>query len=176
MRRRAERQTVAYFCRAGGFLYIGIRAAAPAETTTAQPAARRSIVDYEDLRPAGDDLVELLIDPTGAATLSDDLYHLVIKSTGDPVFERGVGVSPPIGNVAPWPGRRPDYAVSMGEGGWTAELAIPLSSLGPEAMRSGVWGVNVARLEPQRGEYSDWARAPRYCYDARSMGNLIWPE
>ncbi len=36
-------------------------------------------------------------------------------------------------------------------------------------------GEHIARLEPQRGEYSDWARAPRYCYDPRTLGNLVWP-
>jgi len=175
-RRRAERQTIASFCQAGGTLYIGVRAAAPPEAAAFSSATRRNIVEYEDLMPVGEDLVEILIDPSGAGTLSDDLYHIVIKSTGDPVFERGIGVSPPIGKVNAWEGRRPDYAVSVSEDGWTAEIAIPLSALGPQAARSRVWGVNLARLEPQRGEYSDWARAPRYCYDARSLGNLIWPE
>jgi hypothetical protein len=120
--------------------------------------------------------VEILLDPSGAGTLNDDLYHLVIKSTGDPEFERGIGVSPPIGRVEPWPGKRPDYAVSLRDDGWTAEIAIPISSLGPQAMRNRIWGVNLTRMEPQRGEYSDWARATRYCYDARSLGNLIWRE
>lgn len=174
-RRRAERQTVAYFCRAGDMLYIGIRAAAGGEAV-ATTATRRNIVEYEDLMPIDEDLVEIILDPSGTGTLSEDLYHIVIKSTGDPVFERGVGVSPPIGKVAAWDGRRPDYAVSVSEDGWTAEIAIPLSALGPQASRNRVWGMNLARLEPQRGEYSDWARVPRYCYDARSLGNLVWPD
>lgn len=176
VRPRAEQQTVAYFCRAGGMLYLGVRAATPGAGAIDGSAARRNVVDYEDLRPVGEDLVEILIDPSGSGTLSDDLYHVIIKSTGDPIFERGVGVSPPIGRVETWEGKRPDYAVSAGDGGWTAEIAIPLSALGPRAARSRVWGINLARLEPQRGEYSDWARAPRYCYDPRSLGNLIWPE
>ncbi|HKQ48403.1 MAG TPA: glycoside hydrolase domain-containing protein [Phycisphaerae bacterium] len=175
-RPRAERQTVAYFCYAGDYLYVGVRAAVPPGATASAGMMRRNIVEYEDLTPVGEDLVEILLDPTGAGTLSDDLYHIVIKSTGDLVVERGVGVTPPIGRTEPWAGKRPDYAVSISDDGWTAEIAIPISSLGPQAARSRVWGINLARMEPQRGEYSDWARAPRHCYDARSLGNLIWPE
>ena len=175
-RRRAEQQTVAYLCYAGDYLYVGVRAAAPPGATAQAGMRRRNAVEYEDLTPVGEDVVEILLEPTGVGTLSDDLYHIIIKSTGDPVFERGVGVTPPIGRMEPWPGKRPDYAVSVSDDGWTAEIAIPISALSPQAARSRAWGINLARMEPQRGEYSDWARAPRYCYDARSLGNLIWVE
>ena len=59
--------------------------------------------------------------------------------------------------------------------GWCAEIAIPLGTFGAEARKNPVWGINLARLEPVRGEYSDWSRAPRYCYDPRTLGNLVWP-
>ncbi|MFQ5411648.1 MAG: hypothetical protein ACE5EC_05100, partial [Phycisphaerae bacterium] len=59
--------------------------------------------------------------------------------------------------------------------GWSAELGIPISTFGPAAANR-VWGINLARLDPAHGEYSDWARAPRYCYDPRTLGNLVWPD
>ena len=70
----------------------------------------------------------------------------------------------------------PRYGVLRSETGWSAEIAIPFAALGAKPSPTGVWGINVARLEPVRGEYSDWARAPRYCYDPRTLGNLIWAE
>lgn len=171
---RAESQTVAYFCTADDMLFIGMHAATPSGSAPRRPR-ETNVVEYEDLRPTSGDLIEIMIDPTGAATRPDDVFHVVIQSTGDPVFEQGVSVSPPIGKVASWPGTRPSYAVTRHGDGWTAELAIPISALGKTTGTGRVWGVNVARLEPIRGEYSDWARAPRYCYDPRTLGNLVWP-
>ena len=173
-RRRAESQTIAYTCTDGQRLFIGIQAMSPAERVAAP--VESNVIDYEDLRPVGSDLVEILIDPTGAAKRIEDIYHVVVKSTGDPVFERGVSVTPPIGAVAPWPGPRPEYSVTWGPQGWTAEIALSLESFEPQGSRNAVWGFNLARLEPLRGEYSDWARAQRYCYDPASFGNLVWPE
>jgi hypothetical protein len=136
----------------------------------------RSEVEYDGLMPADEDLVEILIDPTNRATRSDELFHVVLKSSGVAVFERGVGVKPPIGEVRPWPGPAPSHGVIRTDFGWSAEIGIPIHSLGPGSAKATVWGLNIARLEPQRGEYSDWAGAPRYCYDPRTLGNLIWPD
>ena len=176
-RRKAESQTAGYLCQDQGILYIGIQAAAPPEareTTNATPL--RNFVEYKDLMPVGEDLVEILIDPTNSGTQSGDLYHIVLKSTGNTVFERGVRMVPPIGKVQSWPGLPPRCEVSRTDRGWSAEIAIPVSTFGPDAAANPVWGFNLARLEPIRGEYSDWARAPRYCYDPKTLGNLVWPE
>jgi hypothetical protein len=173
---RAVSQTVAYFLRRDDVLYVGIHAAL-AQGLAALPVepTAGNIVKYDDLMPVGEDLVEILLDPTNAGVQSDDLYHVVIKSTGVALFEKGVGIEPPIGASGPWPGALPQYAVARTEDGWSAEVAIPLATFGPTA-NARVWGLNVTRLEPQRGEYSDWAAAPRYCYDPRTLGNLVWPK
>jgi hypothetical protein len=243
-------QTVAYFCRDAATLYIAVHAATPAvadrtaaweqsggwdrspDRSGTPPQSITSDISYDGLFPVGDDLVEVLIDPTNRGTLSDDLYHIVIKSNGIAVFERGLGMSPAIGRVQPWPGPPPRHAVVRTDFGWSAEIAIPLAALNPPPLSKGragvgsdvaqppsavvgshvaqppepsplgkglrgdrvgspewagsdvaqppaavtVWGLNITRLEPIRGEYSDWARAPRYCYDPRTLGNLLWPE
>lgn len=176
-RDRAESQTIAYFCRKDGLLFVGIYAASPAQDARrpVEPAPLRNFVEYEDLMPVGEDLVEIIIDPTNAAAQSEDLFHIVLKSTGNPIFERGIGTTPPIGRVRPWPQAPPECCVVRTANGWTAELAIPLATFGEEAAANRVWGINLARREPIQGEYSDWARTPRYCYDPRSLGNLVWP-
>ncbi len=175
-RPRAQNQTIAYFTQAGGTLYIGLHAAAPGPEDTDGPPVMRNYVEYEDLMPLGEDLIEILIDPTNTGTQSDDLYHIVLKATGNPIFERGVRTTPPIGEVRPWPGLPPRCCVVSTAQGWSAEIAIPISVFGPEAAEQRVWGLNLARLSPVDGEYSDWARAPRYCYDPRTLGNLVWPD
>jgi len=173
----AQSQTVAFVCQGDGTLYIGIHAAVPDTEAVEEESPRYSnVVEYEDLMPMGADLVEILIDPTNEGTQSGDLFHIVLKSTGGSVFERGVGTTPAIGRCEAWPGKIPEYCVATKKGGWTAEIAIPISAFGAEAAGRPVWGFNIARLEPRRGEYSDWARAPRYCYDPRSLGNLVWPR
>lgn len=180
-RRRAESQTIAYFLVSRGLLYIGVHAGVPkrdssAASDTSGALPMQNFVEYEDLMPVGEDLIEIILDPTNKGTQSGDLYHIVLKSTGNPRFERGIGTHPPIGEVKPWVGPLPECCVVRTEFGWSAEVAIPLESFGADAAFNRVWGLNIARLEPMRGEYSDWARAPRYCYDPRSLGNLVWPE
>lgn len=177
-RPRAESQTIAYFLQSRGVLYIGIHAATPkvAREATDDPTPFQNFVDYEDLMPIGEDLVEIILDPTNRGTQSGDLFHIVLKSTGNPKFEYGIGTKPPIDDVRAWPGPQPQSCVIKTEYGWSAEVAIPLESFGEGAKSSRVWGLNLTRLEPTRGEYSDWARAPRHAYDPRAMGNLVWPE
>lgn len=173
----AQSQTVVFLCQSGGTLYIGIHAAvSDAEIVEEETPRYSNVVEYEDLMPLGADLIEVLIDPTNQGTQSSDLYHIILKATGDPVFERGIGTTPAIGRCEPWPGMLPEYCVAPKRGGWSAEIAIPIAAFGREAAGNHIWGFNVARLEPRRGEYSDWARAPRYCYDPRTLGNLVWPK
>jgi hypothetical protein len=133
-----------------------------------------NVVRYDDLMPIGEDLVEIILDPTASAMQVDDLYHIVIKASGQAIFERGVEVEPPIGNCRPWVAKQ-HYTIQEGQGHWSAEVAIPLDAFDARGWSPGIWGVNIARLEPVRGEYSNWAGARRHCYNPRSLGNLVWP-
>ncbi len=177
-RPRAQSQTIAYFLQSHGTFYIGIHAGTPekAPESTDDPTPFQNFVDYEDLMPIAEDLVEIILDPSNKGTQSGDLYHIVLKSTGNPRFERGIGTRPPIDDVKPWPGALPQSCVIRTEYGWSAEVAIPIASLGEHAAANRVWGLNLTRLEPTRGEYSDWARVPRHAYDPRALGNLVWPD
>lgn len=174
-RKSPKSQTVVYFGRYDDTLYVALAAEAP--PSEGKPKSTlRNFVEYRDLIPVGEDLIEIMIDPTNRGVLPGDLYHLVVKSSGNPKFERGISMTPPIGEVKPWTGAQPECTVRHTPDGWAAELAIPIAAFGEDAAQNRIWGVNVARLEPVRGEYSDWARAPRYCYDPRTLGNLVWPE
>ncbi|MFQ5422366.1 MAG: glycoside hydrolase domain-containing protein [Phycisphaerae bacterium] len=181
-RARAERQTIAYFSHDGESLFIGIRAAKAAPSSPSPVNNRRSqtrrygsVVRYEDLMPRDEDLVEIVIDPTNAATQSGDLFHIVLKATGQAVFETGIGTVPAIGPCRPWPAGA-QWMIEDSPESWSAELAIPVRSFGATAAEMRIWGVNIARLEPTRGEYSDWSGAVRYCYDPRTLGNLVWED
>ena len=80
---RATSQTVAYFCRDKEHLYIGLHAAAPAGVEADDQSKRiTSDVEYDGLMPVGEDLIEVVLDPTNRGTRPDDLFHVVLKSNG----------------------------------------------------------------------------------------------
>lgn len=174
----ARSRTLAYFCQTEQMVYIGLFAerAAAGEREGGQAATARygNVVTYEDLMPVGEDLIEVLIDPTGRASAPDGLFHMVIKASGQAIFEQGIEMTPPIGKSRPWIGEQ-KFAIEAGEKSWTAEIAIPKSAFGRGANRSKIWGLNVTRLDPVQGEYSNWAAAQRHCYDPATQGNLVWP-
>lgn len=177
-RPQARARTLAYFCQNESTLFIAIHADKPANRGSAGGAAATArfgnVVTYEDLMPVGEDLVEILLDPTGRAAAPDDLYHIVMKGSGQAIFEQGIEMTPPIGRAKPWVAEQ-KFAIEAGEKSWTAEIAIPRSTFGRGAGRSKIWGLNVTRLEPLGNEYSNWAAAQRHCYDPASLGNLVWP-
>jgi hypothetical protein len=131
-------------------------------------------VRYDGLVPVGQDLVEILIDPSNAGTgASGDLYCLLVKPNGVVIGRRGVGVDPPIGTRAEWNAKARAHVTSLRDR-WIVEMSIPLLSFEGWAAREPIWGLNVARFEARLGEYSSWSGAQRHMYDTRSLGNLIW--
>ncbi len=130
-------------------------------------------VRYDELWPTGDDLVEVVLDPTGRAAGPGSLLHVVVKANGAVLTERGVACLADVAPHAHWPAgvvaavddrSHPDR--------WTVEIRIPLSALdSPEAMM----GVNFARFMPRLGEYSSWSGARRHLYSPVTLGNLYLP-
>lgn len=127
-------------------------------------------VQYDELWPAGEDLIEVVLDPAGSAVLPEDLLHIVVKANGAVVTERGAPCLTRIGGHGDWPGEviaavddrsQPDR--------WTAEIRIPLRSLGK---LGPIWGINFARYQARLGEYSTWSGARRYLYSPVSLGNI----
>ena len=122
---------------------------------------------------AGEDMLEILLDPGGAGTgASEDLYHVVIKPNGVVVAERGVGTDPPIGGRRVW-AVEVRAAVSALSDRWIVEAAIPLPAFDAAALAQPVWGFNIARFHSRLGEYSSWAGAARHMYNTQGLGNLL---
>lgn len=177
-------RTVVYLCHDDKCLYVGFRCKADrgAEATAAADSAagmndtgRTNTVTYDDLIPTGEDLVEVLLNPTNLGTESSDMYHIVLKATGPLLFERGVSTPTPIGERGPWSADIRS-AVRPTADGWAGEIAIPFDSIDTHPAPGRVWGVNFTRFEPSRGSYSNWAGAARYCYNPTTFGTILLPS
>jgi len=135
--------------------------------------AQTNYVRYEQMTPVGEDLVEIVFDPGGAAIGPGDLYHLVVKANGAVIAERGFGCRPPIGPHQPWPAEvRASVDARSLPDRWLAEIALKWSSFGPDIKRYAWWGINFARLESRLGEYSTWSGARWNVYTPTTLGNL----
>jgi hypothetical protein len=132
---------------------------------------RSNLVQYDDLVPVGEDLVEILIDPEGAGTRSTgDLYHIVVKLSGA-AWERGIGTTPPTGPHAPWPADIRHAARWHGDR-WEAEVRVPLDAFDRPVPNHAVWGLNFTRFDVLGQEYANWSGAITNVYDPLSLGNL----
>lgn len=172
---RPTMPTQAFFALDSQNLYVAVRCA----LTPGEPPVWQAdnVIPLEGAQPWGQDVIEVLIDPrTTPATTSSDLYCLQAKPNGLLIARRGCQTEPPIGASQPWQaGAR--AAVSIQPDAWVIELAMPLTAFDAPARTSRVWGVNIARLDARRGEYSSWSGARGHCYNPASLGNLIvlWP-
>jgi hypothetical protein len=153
------------------YLYLGFQCRE--DDPSGLVARSTNFVAYEHLQAVEEDLLEVLLDPGARARSAADLYHLIVKPTGVVVTERGVSSQPPLGPTRPWP-VAVKVATRRTDVGWTVELAIPLSALGPDRYR--VWGVNFSRYRPRGQESSNWAETTRYLYDPRNLGTLVLQE
>jgi len=167
----ATRQTNVFALRGPDMLYFAFRCHQPAgDRLRAEPS---NMVHYQQLMVAGEDVVEVILDPTGRAGRVDDLYHLIVKSNGVTISERGLHCDPPVGESGPWPAAV-KAAIGRGKGVWIAEIAIPLSDL-PGGAADGFWRVNFARFATAGAEASSWTGAARTVYDPHSLGTMLIP-
>ena len=165
----ATRRTSAFVLHDAENLYIAFRCAEP---TPERIVARASnVIRYEQLMAHGEDLVEVVLDPGAGAKGPQDLFHLIVKANGVLVASRGVQTRPPLGRSEPWPSGAA-VAVGRQDGHWIVEMAIPRKAFG-ERGQADLWRVNFARFATRGGEASNWAGAPRYLYDPRSLGAMF---
>lgn len=154
-------------------IYFAIRC--PADSQQATRSVSRSAVHYEDGIPVGEDLIEILLDPSNAGTHSpEDLFHVVIKRSGAAVFERGVSITPQMGQRWPWPADV-RYAIAEVDGAWMVEARVPARSFGLKLDGPQVWGLNVTHFDASAQSYSTWSGATFNAYDPQSLGNLMIP-
>ncbi|HEY3245719.1 MAG TPA: hypothetical protein VGM03_20430, partial [Phycisphaerae bacterium] len=147
----------------------------PRVSDSLDQTSARNFVQYEDLIPVGEELIEVLIDPSNSGSRSPaDLYHLVIKRSGAPAWERGIALDPPVGRRAVWPADiRTQVRVFPDR--WCAEVAIPLAAFGELLPGPQIWGINFTRFDLVNQQYSNWAAAVGNVYDPLSLGNLALP-
>ncbi|MGD8451980.1 MAG: DUF4091 domain-containing protein [Phycisphaerae bacterium] len=163
--------TQAFFALDRERLYVAVRCRLRSGEPPLWRAENR--VPMEGAVPWGQDVVELLLDPRPTTEgTPTDLYVLQIKPSGVVVARRGYPTDPPVGASTVWNSGAAVAAAIQGDV-WIIELAVPLTSLGPDALTNRVWGANVTRLDARRGEYSSWSGAHGVCYSPRALGNLI---
>ncbi len=175
-RPRASQQTTAFVCRDDERLYFSMRCAEAdaggAATTTTNH------VHYDRTTPVGEDLVEVVIDPTNGSTGdTGDLYHIIIKPNGVALAERGIGWHPPTGARRIWAADVKVATTPVRNGHWCVEASVPLSAFGPDSAASGrgrFWAVEFARFQHRLGERSSWSGARRHVYSPRRLGNMSW--
>jgi hypothetical protein len=159
-----------FVCRDDERLYFGMRCAAD---PTGPLQSRNNLVRYDRTRPVGEDLVEIVLDPSNGGTGSTgDLYHLVIKTNGAVVSERGIGWHPPTGPRRVWSADVRVAVSPVRDGVWLIEGSVPFAAFDAEALRRGVWGVDFARLQPRLGAYTCWSGARWHLYRPRGLGNM----
>jgi hypothetical protein len=167
----------------GGFTQtepeVGVPASEPTEVriiytaTTLYFAFRCQDARADELRPkqmrwdgdlAGDDRVEIILDTFGDRRSA---YSFAFTPTGAQrdaqVREEGANI-----NLA-WDGVW-QVATDIGAGNWTAEVAIPFSTLRFRSVEEQVWGINVERVLRRRNEYSYWAPLERGLGSAEAEG------
>ncbi|MEK6798295.1 MAG: hypothetical protein AABZ12_04980 [Planctomycetota bacterium] len=171
--RTPRHATWAFLLRDDRHLYVGVNC--QTEAGDQDRAATRKTVRYENMIPVGEELVELLVDPSNLGTDDpDELYHVVIKRSGADLAERGVGIVPRSGTHTPW-AVDIEVATQSGSDRWTAEVRIPLSAFEGAATRGTIWGFNVTRFDAASQEYSTWSGATSHAYAPASLGNLYLP-
>ncbi len=171
--RRARHSTMGFTMRDREYLYVAINCESDAQTLS--QASRHNRVEYDDLIPVGDELVELLIDPLNTGTRSPtDLYHIVVKPSGAYLTEKGIRFDPPCGLRSPWVVDM-EIATWVSADRWTVELRIPLAAFGDAATKHTTWGFNITRYDASQQEFSTWSAASGNAYDPVSLGNLYLP-
>lgn len=160
--------TAAYVCHDDDHLYIAFRC--EDHLLRDRLIRRDNVVRYDGLWPTGEDLVEVVIDPTGQATGPGDLYHIIVKANGAVVTQQGVPCLDRVGSHRPWPAA---VVAAVNDTAypdrWTVEIRIPRDAL-PEP--APVWGINFARYHARLGEYASWSAASRHVYTPAALGNM----
>ncbi len=134
--------------------------------------AQKNFFTYEDRIPVGEEVLEILIDPTnGGSSSPSDLFHIGIKPSGAVLKERGIRSSPQVGYAEEWPADI-KVATKILQDRWVAEVQVPLASFGPSATQQRTWAVNFCRFDLARWTYTTWSGAVWNPYLPISLGNM----
>jgi hypothetical protein len=166
------RRTDAFVATDGKYLYIAMRMQDQAGEMRVN---QKNTVEYDGSIPAGEDLVEILLDPdNGASGGPERLIHIIVKANGAALASLGVDMQPPVCRPRPL-GTQVVAATKIYRDAWTAEVAIPLDVVKTIRPEAAYWGLNVCRLRANNIEYSSWSGARISSYHPDSLGNLLVP-
>lgn len=167
------RQTQAFVASDGKTLYIAARMQ---DQTSQMRVSQRNTVQYDAGLPAGEDMIEVLIDPdNGTGGGPEKLIHIIVKANGAAIANMGVDVWPPVCRPQPLTARV-TAATRMYQDAWMAEVAIPLSAIKAINPKPAYWGLGICRLRACNLEYSSWSGAGVSCYHPSGLGNLLVPN
>ncbi len=110
-----------------------------------RPDGIATIVQERDGPTYLDDCVEVFIAPGPDPSR---YYHFVVNAAGVLRDEQGQDETWNSGAAA---------SAARTEGGWSAEIAVPLADLAIEANAGSEWRLNLCREERPHGEISSWA-------------------
>ena len=169
-RQPPAQNVLAWVCTDDHYLYFAFHCITPNQF--AYQAAQRNFITYDDRIPVGEELLEILIDPSnGRSSSPADIFHLAIKPTGAVLQERGIRANPQVGPAHHWPADI-QVATRVEEDRWVAEVRVPLKDFGPGVSRRQSWAINFCRFDLAAWSYSTWSGAAANVYDPSSFGNM----
>ncbi|MDD5597842.1 MAG: carbohydrate binding family 9 domain-containing protein [Victivallaceae bacterium] len=92
-------------------------------------------------------------------------YHFVVNSLGTKFEEKGQDKS----WNAEW-----NVKTAIGDGQWSAEVAIPFSAIGARPGPDTVWGFNLGRAQRILPEFSGWANTGASFHTPKKFGLLVF--
>lgn len=155
------------------YLYVAINVFQQADT--GRNMSRSNTIEYDDLIPTKDDVVELLFDPLNSGARSpSDLYHIVIKPSGAYLTEKGISLNAPCSHRLPWTADI-TVATDIHPNRWVVELRIPFSAFEVQTVNNEIWGFSITRFDADHQLFSTWSGSVGNAYDPMSLGNLFIP-
>ena len=125
--------------------------------------AKVSTVNLADnLAVYNDDAIEIFLSPSEIAN-EDNYFHFCLNIEG---YRYGDGLAN-TGFMVPWQVKTQKY-----KDYWTAEIAIPFSSIVSPMGNENYWRLNITRNEVPSGELSSWAKTNGSFHSPYYFGKL----
>lgn len=166
----AEEQTIVYVAYDKDYLYIAFNClSSQPDKIVANLTVRDSLAPREPFSPmlSLDDAVQVLFD-----TYHDkrNYYSFMVNPRG--TLTDGKSGGGRFGGGTVWDGIWKAKA-KIHENGWSAEMAIPFSTLRFKEEEVQTWGINFLRSEKAKGEESYWSRVDDDISNPAGFGELV---
>ena len=133
---RPSQETTVFVCHDSDYVYFAFNYAD--DHMSERAISRGNTVTYDELWPVGEDLVEVVLDPTHRAIDSGGLLHFVVKANGAVISEQGVPCLAEVARYSDWPaGVEAKLDDTSQKDRWTVEMAHSAEGAGGQAGRLG---------------------------------------